>query len=291
MQAAQATSDTEKSAQHNRRKNPAPSLMTRWISYAVLAASCAGCATSLSIPATADAAASPLPTLRFQKPGLNPRNGGQLVESHVLRPGDILLSAANGIASAGIRLLTLAPVSHASLYIGDGQVIEAVGKGVRQRTIEEVLGEEDVVVAFRHPHSQAMHHEKLRAFALEKVGRPYDHVGIVLQAPFALERRLCELPLLPDLVRNACLQGIAAIQLGTYDNDRFFCSQLVLESYRQAGLPITDANPRWVTPADILHMREGDVPSIRTHQALSYVGHLKFFPEGVGDNAALAASE
>ena len=77
-------------------------------------------------------------------------------------------------------------------------------------------------------------------------------------------------------MRNACLQGIAAIQLGTYDNDGFFCSQLVLESYKQAGLPITDANPRWISPADILHMREGDVPSLKIHQPLSYVGHLKF---------------
>lgn len=255
------------------------SMMKRWISYGLIAASCAGCATSINVqPAAADGTTA-LPKLHFQNIGLNPRNGGRLVELHALRPGDILLSAANGITSAGIRLLTLAPVSHASLYIGDGHVVEAVGKGVRKRTIEEVLGEEDVVVAFRHPHSQTTHHEKLRAFALEKVGRPYDHVGIVLQAPFALERRLCELPLLPDAARNACLQGIAAIQLGTYDNDRFFCSQLVLESYKQAGLPITDANPRWISPADILHMREGDVPSIKIHQALSYVGHLKFFPE------------
>ncbi|OGB24703.1 MAG: distant relative of cell wall-associated hydrolase [Burkholderiales bacterium RIFCSPLOWO2_02_FULL_57_36] len=250
--------------------------MKRWIGYGLIAASCAGCATSLSTPPVVEGAATPLPTLRFQNLGLSPRNGGQLVEPHALRPGDILLSATNGITSAGIRLITLAPVSHASLYIGDGQVVEAVGKGVRQRTIAEVLGEEDVVVAFRHPHFLPAHHEKLRAFALEKVGRPYDHVGIVLQAPFALERRLCELPLIPDAVRNACLQGIAAIQLGTYDNDGFFCSQLVLESYKQAGLPITDANPRWISPADILHMREGDVPSLKIHQPLSYVGHLKF---------------
>jgi len=36
-----------------------------------------------------------------------------------------------------------------------------------------------------------------------------------------------------------------------------------------------------VSPADLLHMREGDVPSVRIHQPLQYVGHLKFEPEPV----------
>jgi hypothetical protein len=97
----------------------------------------------------------------------------------------------------------------------------------------------------------------------------------VLLAPFSLERRACELPLLPEAMRDFCLRGVATIQLGAASNDRFFCSQFVLEAYRVAGLPITDADPRWVSPADILHMREGDVPSMKIHQALTYVGHLK----------------
>lgn len=250
--------------------------MRHWIGYWLLAVLCGGCATDIvTYPVQAPSAVPPAP-LRFQKIALSPGNGGRLIEADALQPGDILLSATNGITSAGIRLMTLAPVSHAALYIGEGQVVEAVGQGVRKRSIGEVIHEEAVVVAFRHPRVQAAHHEKLRSYALEKVGRPYDHIGIVLQAPFSIERRLCELPLIPDVIRNACLQGMAAVQLGAYNNDRFFCSQLVLESYRHAGLPITDAHPRWVSPADILHMREGDVPSIRTHQPLSYVGHLKF---------------
>jgi hypothetical protein len=249
--------------------------MNRWIAC-LLIAGCAGCATGVHTPPQLEGGAVAQRTLRVQNLALSPHNGGQLIDVAALQPGDILLSAAKGIVSAGIRLITLAPVSHASLYIGDGHVVEAVGQGVRKRTLEEVLGEEAVVVAFRHPHVEPAHHDKLRLFALEKVGRSYDHIGIILQAPFALERRLCELPLVPAAVRNICLQGIATIQLGTYDNDRFFCSQFVLESYRQAGLPLTDANPRWVSPADILHMREGDVPSLKIHKPLSYVGHLKF---------------
>jgi hypothetical protein len=68
---------------------------------------------------------------------------------------------------------------------------------------------------------------------------------------------------------------MAAIQLGAIKNDRFFCSQFVLEAYRHAKLPLTTADPRLISPADLLHMREGDVPSVRTEQSLQYVGHLK----------------
>ena len=57
---------------------------------------------------------------------------------------------------------------------------------------------------------------------------------------------------------------------------RLFCSQLVLQAYRHAEVPMTDADPRLISPADILHMREGDVSSVRIHRELRYAGHLKY---------------
>ncbi|HVE55176.1 MAG TPA: distant relative of cell wall-associated hydrolase, partial [Ramlibacter sp.] len=95
---------------------------------------------------------------------------------------------------------------------------------------------------------------------------------------FAIDRKLCELPLAPAMVRDFCVQWLGAVHLGLGRNDRFFCSQFVLEAYKRAGLPLTTADPRLLTPGDLLHMREGDVPSVRSHQALQYVGHLKFQP-------------
>jgi hypothetical protein len=216
------------------------------------------------------------PRLQVQNPGLNPRNGGLSVDARALQPGDIILSSANGATSLGIRLLTLSPVSHASLYVGEARIAEAVGEGIRRRSVQELLEEESTVVAFRHPAVQPQHVEKMQAFVGETVGQRYNLVGVMLQAPFSIERRLCELPLTPSLVRDFCVQGIGAVQLGLGRSDRFFCSQFVLEAYRRAGLPLTSADPRLLSPADLLHMREGDVPSVRSHQALRYVGHLKF---------------
>jgi len=228
------------------------------------------CATGVQTPAEGPA------QVTFQRNALTPQNGGQLVDAQGLQAGDILLSAADAFTSAGIRLVTMAPVSHAALYLGDGQVAEAVGSGVRMRTLEALIEEESVVVAFRHPGIQAEHGERMRAFSAAQVGHQYNYLGVVLQAPFAIERRACEIPGVPGLVRDACLKGIASIQLGSYDNDRFFCSQFVLEAYRDAGLPIIDVQANWISPADILHMREGDVPSMAVTQPLVYVGHLKF---------------
>jgi hypothetical protein len=178
--------------------------------------------------------------------------------------------------SIGIRVLTLSPVSHASIFIGDWTIAEAVGEGVQQRGVERLIAEEAIVVAFRHPGLRAEHAQRIQAFARQQLGGKYNLVGVMLHAPFSVERRMCELPLLPTALRDFCVRGVGAVQLGIGPSDRFFCSQFVLEAYRRAGLPLTDADPRLLSPADLLHMRDGDVPSVRSHQALQYVGHLKY---------------
>ena len=234
----------------------------------------AGCATRFY----QDEAASAPPHLQVQNPGLQPPPGALTIDAGALAPGDILLSAANGATSLGIRLMTLSAVSHASLYIGEAQVAEAVGEGIRRRGVAELVAEESTVVAFRHPGVRPEHVAKMRAFVDETVGQKYNYVGVMLQAPFSIERKMCEMPLTPSLVRDFCVQGVGAAQLGLGRSDRFFCSQFVLEAYRRAGLPLTSADPRLLSPADLLHMREGDVPSVRSYQALQYVGHLKCQP-------------
>ena len=222
---------------------------------------------------------------------LTPGNGGQRAAPADLRPGDLLLSSTRSLTSVGIRVLTVAPVSHAALYVGDDQVVEAVGSGVRLRSTAEFVDSEDTVVAFRHPVLDDAQARAVRDFALAQVGKKYNGLGIVLQAPFTLQRQTCELPVVPGLVRDFCIRGLAAVQLGAARNDRFFCSQLVLHAYQQAALPLTTADPLLVSPADLLHMREGDVPSVRTEQALQYVGHLKAGPVAVATAAAPPPSD
>ena len=256
--------------------------VARRITIVAVAVLLAACATAIKPGKDGEPA-----VFGFQDKTLRPGNGGQLVTADSLRPGDIILTAENGLNSIGIRLITLSPVSHAAVYLGDQQISEAVGAGIRRRSMDALLAEEATVVAFRHPNITADQADKIKAFTGKYEGQRYNYLGVMLQAPFALERRLCELPLVPSLVRDFCIRGIAAIQLGLGRNDQFFCSQFILEAYRSAGLPLTDADPRLINPGDLLHMREGDVPSVKIHQALQYVGHLKSPPQTVAVNEPL----
>jgi cell wall-associated NlpC family hydrolase len=244
-------------------------------------AALAGCATRVADRPLDDAGGA-TKSIAFQQKSLTPTDGGRLATPADLQLGDILLSADAGLTSAGIRLLTFSPVSHAAIYVGDGEVAEALGGGVRLRSMDRVLTEETVIAVFRDPALDAERARLLVDYARAQVGKPYDYVGVMLQAPFALQRRVCEFPGVPSLLREACLSTLATFQLIHGSDDRFFCSQFVVQSYRAAGLPLTRAQPHWLSPEDIMHMRAGDVPALPVEQPLTYVGHLKFTPLALG---------
>jgi hypothetical protein len=239
-----------------------------------------GCATQLVTqpPSGADGQdpASTRSVLLFQNFAVGPASGGALLPPEGLRQGDILLTSGTGLVSASIQLLTLAPVSHAAIYIGDGKVVEAVRPEVRVRQLDEFMADEKLVVALRYPGLSAQQARSISEYALSKSGTGFNFLGVTLQVPFAIKRVVCELPLMPSPIRDVCIRSFGLMNQMAASEDRLFCSQLVLLAFRQAGVPITDADPRIVSPADILHMREGDVPSLAIHKPLRHVGHLKY---------------
>jgi uncharacterized protein YycO len=252
----------------------------RWASLVALIALLQGCATQLSVRPVTGSEDPDLPSqaavLQFQRNSVAPAQGDDFLDPAALRPGDILLSSMPGLAAAGIRLMTFAPVSHVAVYIGGGQVVEAVRSGVRIRTIDEVLTEETWVLALRYPDLSPEQADRIRDYALGNLGAGFNFLGVTLHVPFSIGRRACELPLVPLAVRDACIRGMGLIHQVAAGEDRVFCSQLVLQAYRHAGILITNADPRLISPADILHMRKGDVSSVRIHRPLQQVGHLKY---------------
>ncbi|EKT57439.1 YaeF family permuted papain-like enzyme [Providencia sneebia] len=195
-------------------------------------------------------------------------------------PGDILLSSSTGLNSWGIRLFSISGVSHASIYLGSGNVAESVGGGVRIIPLDQAVTDSNNMVVLRQSGLSSIHAIKLREFAEQNNGTKYNYKGIIMIAPWMLTKRVCELPLLGQTIRNFCLKMLATVQLGGDDNDieqanSFFCSQFVLDAYKYAGIPLFEGNSSWITPADILHMREGDVPTFAPTHRLTYVGHLK----------------
>lgn len=253
--------------------------MTRWLPLVAVLGVLQGCATQLEMRAASRSGdpetASPSAVLKFQRLSMVPGNEALVVKDD-LQPGDILLSSAPTLRSSAIQMMTLAPVSHAAVYIGNGEVVEAVLPSVRVRSLGALLKEENAVLVLRHPDLTAEQARSMRDYALQQTGTRFNALGVAMHAPFGVIRKVCELPLMPPYWRDACIRGVGGVFHVATSKVQFFCSQLVLQSYRHAGVPITVADPRLISPADILHMREGDVSSVRIHQRLRQVGHLKY---------------
>ena len=110
-----------------------------------------------------------------------PENGLIPIQAQDLQAGDILFSAEGSVQSLGIRLFSNAAVSHSFLYLGDGKIAEAVGSGTRIRPLDDALKESNLTVAFRRPDLSAENIQAILAFAEEKNGKRYNHLGIALQ--------------------------------------------------------------------------------------------------------------
>lgn len=235
-----------------------------------------GCATQLSLPAVSgDAgpeAISSAPVLRFQS---NAIPSASVLGREDIAPGDILLSADPTFVSTSIRAMTFAPVSHAAVYIGDGRLVDAMRPGVRVRGLNELLDEAAMVLVLRYPDLTAEQAAAISEYAVHRSGTGFNFLGVTLHIPFSLARRICELPLVPAGLRDACIRSVGVLNHLAARERRVFCSQLVLLAYRNAGVNVTAADPRLISPADLLHMREGDVPSVSVAKQLRYVGLLK----------------
>lgn len=223
---------------------------------------------------------------------LDPGNGGMSIGPDALEIGDIILSTTPAAVSDLIRFATTSDVSHAMLYVGQGQqVIDATGHGVRLRPLTDALADATVAVAFRYPGLTDDQKGIIADKAAELIGRSYNYLGIIRQAQFRVHRVLCDV--LPDAEATACRTFFGKVDLGRGDSTEFFCSQLIVEAYQDAGVPLTDTPPVWSSPDDLaqLALRQG---------ALAYVGHLKAPPYssrqsiwaelGISAAAALSAS-
>jgi Permuted papain-like amidase enzyme, YaeF/YiiX, C92 family len=244
-------------------------ILKRVIWVASVVALLQGCVTQFSIGSGAEEAE---PQLRFQSNSIAPT---AIVEPEFLEPGDILLTSEPTVISASIRVMTLAPVSHAAVYVGDGHIVDAMAPGVRIRDLDTLLDEAAAVLVLRYPELTAEQAAGIAQYSVNQAGTGFNFLGISLHVPFSIVRRLCELPLVTASIRDACLRSMGVMHRLAASESRVFCSQLVLQAYRHAGVRVTNADPRLVSPADILHMREGDVPSLNIAKRLRYIGHLK----------------
>jgi GH24 family phage-related lysozyme (muramidase)/uncharacterized protein YycO len=196
---------------------------------------------------------------------LDPGSGGRSIGADALQNGDIIVTTRNGPISSVIRNVTGAPVSHAILYIGNGQVVEAIGNGVTLRSLEQALAGCTVAVAFRDPALTPEAALKVRDYAGRMLDRPFNTLGLVRQGGFQLDRAtFCSGK--SGAAYDQCVNWVGNVNLGRGGDDSFFCSQLVVAAFQDAGVPLTNTPPNWTSPSDL-----ADLGMARR---LGYVGHL-----------------
>ncbi len=99
-----------------------------------------------------------------------------------LHSGDILLSTGTAFSSAMIRFGTSSDYSHAALYVGNGELVEAEADGVRNKPLATAMADDTLVVAYRHRALTAGRCEAIASFARNQIGRSFDHFGTYASA-------------------------------------------------------------------------------------------------------------
>ena len=115
----------------------------------------------------------------------------------------------------------------------------------------------------------------ITAFANKIKDSGYNYRGIVEFIPFMVTRQMCSLNPFSEDFRQQCVSGLAKAQLsgvGEGDKKSWFCSEFVTDAFAKAGHPLTLAQSGWISPADLMHMRIGDVSAFKPETQLQYVG-------------------
>lgn len=192
---------------------------------------------------------------------LTPKAGGMCLDPASLQPADIVVSTTGGFNSWVIRAATGSRVSHASIYVGDSQVIEAVPPRVRQVSVGVALGDAILAVVYRRKEMEASHQAAVIGFLRKhrdtKSG--YDTVSAGAAGGRAN-------PVLCVVLLG--IPGCMVVRSGLVDNpNRFYCSELVLAAFEAAGRPIIDIPSKASIPNHVVNAYSNGL--------LEYVGHLK----------------
>ncbi len=195
-----------------------------------------------------------------------------------LKPGDLLFSSSLGVTSFGIRVFSTSSVSHVAIYLGENNVAEATGAGVQIVSLKKAMKHSDKLFVLRVPDLTPQQATEITAFANKIKDSGYNYRGIVEFIPFMVTRQMCSLNPFSEDFRQQCVSGTAKAQLssvGEGDKKSWFCSEFVTDAFAKAGHPLTLAQSGWISPADLMHMRTGDVSAFKPETQLQYVGHLK----------------
>lgn len=179
------------------------------------------------------------------------KQSNRSISPAALRPGDIILSTDNDATSGLVRWGSNSALSHAMLYLGDGEVLESTANGVAIRPLHEALHDNVLcAVVLRHSRMTPAYAFDVVTYANEHIGAEYDYGGALVSP----SRALC----------------------GTMGSaDKFFCSELIVDAFHKAGLALTNESPQCTTP--------GDIWNASSAGAVDYIGHLVSYESDLHD--------
>jgi len=158
-----------------------------------------------------------------------------------LSTGDVLLYNSDGFISDAICFFDGTPYSHASLYLGNDCVGEALPEGLRNRGIKQSIEHSNYVLGRRlisSPPSMAPVITVADRYLTQ--GNRYGFEQLLLLAILTLTRRLKENKYLSWLVRKV-LDNAADYLMDHSDRQPMICSEFVYTCYDEAIPGPTDA--------------------------------------------------
>lgn len=145
-----------------------------------------------------------------------------ILDMDKLEVGDIILTREKAVLSKGVRFFSQGEYSHAMLYVSRGSYIHSDNNGVHSGNIQRKLFEEaDDVKVVRITESSYV--KKACDYARNRIGAEYS-------------------------VKDAIKSVLPKIN--KVPNDKQFCSRLVAESYKYAGLNLVK-DPHFCTPSEL----------------------------------------
>jgi len=159
-----------------------------------------------------------------------------------LRPGDVLLYRGNALLSRLIQHFDGSPASHVAIYLGGGQVGEAVAEGVVPRDWETSFHGAEWVRVYRLVSDPADMGPVLGvASAILGRGERYGYEQLLMLAVLCTTRKIQITPVLRRLLRTLLDAATRLlVELTQGGREPMICSEFVYRCYDQAKPSVQD---------------------------------------------------
>ena len=168
-----------------------------------------------------------------------------------LQVADVILSTTSAAVSTVIKGGTASSYSHAMLYVGGGNVVEAVANGVVHRSIKLATNGALYAHAYRLKGLSSETASKIAAYALTKVGGSYAYGGVFGGSGLV---SILSAPAQPWL--HLARWGANKVKTGVGSKRTYFCSELVEDAYESQELTVSRFYPSMTNPGDIAAFSE-----------------------------------